>query len=162
MLDKLPSEQPNDTVIHFERFSDIADSLHYLFTDMWSDISRDQAIPPMDVDYARYIELDRIGVLRTFTVRWRGELVGVAVFFVSPNLHHRSSKWATCDAIWIRPDARRPMVSMRLIRFSENMLFAEGAEIIRMGAKVRRPALAHLLTHMGYDAVEIHYQKVRP
>ena len=88
--------------------------------------------------------------------------IGVAVFFVSPNLHHRSSKWATCDAIWIRPDARRPMVSMRLIRFSENMLFAEGAEIIRMGAKVRRPALAHLLTHMGYDAVEIHYQKVRP
>ena len=160
MLDALPTEPANDATIQVERFANIVEPLHHLFSDMWSDISRDQALPPMDVDYGKYVQMDTLGVLRTFTVRWQGELVGVMVLIVAPNLHHRTSKWAICDAIWIRPDMRRPMVAMRLVRFAEEMLLTEGVSVISVAAKVRRPALARLLTYMDYVPVEVKYQKV--
>jgi hypothetical protein len=160
MLDALPSEPANDATIQVERFANIVEGLHHLFSDMWSDISRDQALPPMDVDYGKYVHLDTLGVLRTVTVRWKGELVGVMVLFVAPNLHHRTSRWATCDAIWVRTDMRRPLVGMRLIRFAEEMMLVEGVNVIRMAAKIKRPALGRLLAYMDYVPVEVQYQKV--
>ena len=159
MLDAI-AEPSNDATIQPERFAEITEELNDLFTDMWSDVSRDQSLPAMDVDYSIYVRLENAGVLRTFTVRLGGELIGAMVFFVTPNLHHRNSMWATCDVVWIRPDMRRPMVGLRLIRYAEAALQAEGVNVIRIGAKVRRPELARLLVYMGYDAVEISYQKV--
>jgi len=162
MLDALPGEPTNDATIQVERFANIVEPLHHMFSDMWSDLSRDQALPPMDVDYQKYVKIEGLGLLRTFTVRWQGELAGAMVVFVAPNLHHKSSLWATCDAIWIRPDMRRPLMGMRLIRFAEGMLRAEGVNVIRMSSKLKRPELGRLLTFLQYHPVEVQYQKVLP
>jgi len=162
MLDATPQEPSQGATIQAEQFAGLVEPLRVLFSDMWSDIARDQTLPPMDVDFDSYIRLEKLGVLRTYTVRWQGELVGVAVYFIAPNLHHHSTIWATSDAIWIRPDMRRPLLGLRLLRHAEDDLARAGATVFRVGAKVRRPELAHLLVWMGYEPVEVAYQKVLP
>ena len=162
MLDATGHEPSQDTTIQMERFADIVEPLRVLFTDLWSDIARDQTLPPMDVDWDSYVRLESLGVTRTFTVRLRGALVGAAVYFIAPNMHHRGTVWATCDVIWIRPDMRLPLLGLRLLRYAEDSLHRAGATVFRVGAKVKRPELARLLVHMGYEPVEVHYQKVLP
>jgi len=160
MLDALPTDPSNSATIQIERFGAITAELQALFSDMWSDMSRDQSLPPMEVDYDNYVRLEGLGVLRTFTVRWQGELVGAMVFFVAPNMHHRSSLWATCDVVWIRPDMRKPMVGMRLVRYAEITFEHDGVNVLRMGTKIKHPALGRLLEYLGWTPVEVSWQKV--
>ena len=162
MLDAVGHDPSPNATIQAEQFSGLVEPLRHLFTDMWSDMARDQSLPPMDVDFASYIRLEALGVLRTYTVRWQGELVGAAVYFIAPNLHHNNTVWATSDVIWIRPDMRRPLLGLRLLRHAEDDLRRAGATVFHVGTKVKRPELAHLLSWMGYEPVEIAYQKVLP
>lgn len=162
MLDATGHDPSQATTIQVERFADIVAPLRVLFTDMWSDMSRDISLPPLDVNYDGYVRLEAAGVLRTFTVRLRGALVGAAVFFVSPSMHYGGTKWASSDVIWIRPDMRRPLLGYRLLKFAEDAMQREGVTVLRMGAQLARPELGRLLVYMGYNAAEVHYQKVLP
>jgi hypothetical protein len=154
------SEPAFDVTVQRETFENVAPDLPPLLSDFWSDVARDQALPTLDVNYDMYLNIDRRGALRVYTARWRGELVGVLLFFVSPSLHHKSTIWATSDVFWLRPDARKPFVARRMLRFAEAGLKAEGVHTIRFGEKTARPALGRLLEAMSFEAVEIIYHKV--
>jgi hypothetical protein len=160
MPDGMNVQPRYEITIQRESFHVIAHELPDLMADFHSDITKDQALPPMNINYDAYRRIENAGMLRVFTVRWGGALVGTLMFLVSPSLHHAEHKWASSDNFWISPGARRPGVSLRLVRFAEATLGEEGVFAVRYGAKTLRPALSRILEHEGYTAVEIVHQKV--
>ena len=75
----------------------------------------------------KYNELEKLGVLRIFTVRESDtkKLIGYNSFFVSPNIHLKDCLDAVNDAIYIRKDSRKlknGFIASDLIKYSETEL----------------------------------------
>jgi GNAT superfamily N-acetyltransferase len=107
----------------------------------------------------RYVAADSAGLLRVFTARHHGMLVGYVSLFVIVGMH-AEARCAVSDALYILPEFRRPMVSMRLVRFAEDAICAEGVKLIHMNANERFPGFGRMLEHMGYGAISRTYAKV--
>jgi len=113
----------------------------------------------LDVDEAAYAELEARGAFRVYTARAGHELVGYAAFLVGRNPHYRQSLQARCDVFYVAPDWRGGRIGLGLVRHSERALAAEGVQVVYHHTKVAHPALARLLAHLGYEAIEVNYAK---
>lgn len=114
---------------------------------------------PLDVDYQRYLAACTAGALITYTARENGALVGYAIYYVGKNQHHKTIGWATSDAIWLDPPARRPRVADRMIDFIEKDLTERGASVVDHLTRPGHDALARLLERRGYAKVAIAYSR---
>lgn len=138
----------------------------------WREIAHYQDIP-LDVDIDIYAAAERNGALRIFTVRdvvdqyddemggniKIARLIGYAVFFVRHNPHYKSSLQAVQDVIYVDPKARGRFVGVRLLRYCEHELAAEGVQVIMHHTKVDHPMLGKLLARSGYEQVDVIWAK---
>lgn len=60
----------------------------------------------LDLDISKYQRLDDLGLLKVFTVRSEGILVGYSSFFLSSHTHHKNTVHAHMDTIYIHPKFR--------------------------------------------------------
>ena len=160
MPDGMCFESATPISIGRESFHALAHELPELWGALYRDTTGKQNLPPLEPNYDMYRKIENAGGLRVFAVRWGDTLVGVMIFFVSRNLHHASATWATCDTVWLQPDARKPYVAKRLIETAEEALRQEGVHTIQIAAKTYMPSLSRLLVSLGYDTPEITHQKV--
>lgn len=116
----------------------------------WREVSAYQDIP-LQPHYEWYCTSP---VLRCFTVRDAGVLVGYAIFGVSKNKHYQTSLQAVQDIVFVAPEARGS-AGVRLLRFAEKELKNEGVQVIYHHAKNAHPTLALVLHRMGYEPVEV-------
>lgn len=126
--------------------------LHY------KEISADLDIPlqPVWDDYAKAAAA---GVLRIFTIRCDGKLIGYSVFSVRPATHYETSIQANNDIIWLHEDFRKQLLGYRFIQWCDRQLrITDKVQKVRHHVK-----LAHnwgkLLERQGYGAEEIIYSK---
>lgn len=159
MYDGVP-EPAFEITVRQEAVRGLVSEVPPLLESFYADIARDQPLPALEVAYDVYIRMADANLVRGFTARRDGLLVGLLLFFVMPNLHHYQTTWATCDAFWLMPDARRPMVALRMLKLAEASLRDEGVHVMTVAEKVLRPALGHLLDHLGFRPTEVKYQKV--
>lgn len=125
----------------------------------WREITHYLDIP-LNIDLPGYLRMEAADLLRIYTARDRSKLVGYAVFIVGQNSHYHSSpRQAKQDVIYIAPEYRGRSVGVRLIRFCDEMLRAEGVQVVYQHAKLAHPELGRLLEHMGYEAVETTYAR---
>ena len=125
----------------------------------WDNLADYKDVAPLCVNVPVYQAAQSKGLLKVFTLRDASHLVGYMSFFLGTNLHYSSTKWATSDAMWVDPSARRPRVSVRFLDFIEKSLFDSGVVIVNIGCKVRWPSLARLLESRGYDRIEVTLSK---
>lgn len=112
-----------------------------------------------DPDLTAYRAAEASGCLRLFTVRASDHLVGYAVFFVRTNPHYQGSVQAVQDVLWLSPSHRRGGLGRDLLAYTEQQLRAEGCQVVLHHAKVKAPALAHLLVSEGYEMIDAVYGK---
>jgi len=109
---------------------------------------------PLDPDVERYNALDDAGVLRCYTARDdRGLLVGYSVMIVSYSLHSRGSKQALQalqDTTYIVSEFRSGMAGVRLMRWVDEQLIAEGVRVI-VRQSCDRHDTSRVLERMGYE-----------
>src|SRR5688572_8316815 len=117
----------------------------------------DQTIA-LDIDHDRYILADDMGMLRPFTCRDAGVLVGYACFAVNCSLRHKTSLQATLDSLYLAPEYRKGTIGIRFIKYMETMLRAEGVQVIRQHAHPET-ALDHILPKLGYEHTHNEYEK---
>ncbi len=131
----------------------------------WEEIGEHQERLPLDIDWRGYRALERDGVTRLGMLRRDGRLIGYNVFFVSPSLHYRHSRWATNDLIWLTPPERRGLTGARMIRDAERLLRQEGVQrvfyVIRTPLELgdNRDRVAKLLQRLGYVRAEERWGK---
>ena len=114
---------------------------------------------PLDPDYNAYRKAAKFDMLRVFTARVEGRLVGYAVFFVRPHHHYKSTKWAQMDIVLIDKQYRNAGLGSGLVTCIENTLKREGVHVIHWTTKVEHPVLGLLLESFGYKHVEQGYSK---
>jgi len=105
----------------------------------------------LNPDWDAYLRLEVAGLLRVFTARVDEQLVGYAVFTVSSGIHHKQCLQAVHDIMFIAREHRG--TGLRLIRFADAELEAEGTQIIFHSVKVSHD-YSPVLKRLGYEHVE--------
>jgi L-amino acid N-acyltransferase YncA len=110
---------------------------------------------PFDPQAESYVNLDTTGLLRLFTMRDEGVLVGYQVFIVSPHLHYPSMLWASQDVVYVAPRCRG-RAAVRFMRWVDEQLKNEGAHVILRHVS-RKLDFHRTLERMGYYEQEVAY-----
>jgi len=113
----------------------------------------------LNIDWKRYCELDTNGKLATFIAKRDGVIVGYAVFIVQTHIHYCGALVAANSAVYIVPEARVGRVAIKLLRYAQIGLAAQGVKKIYYHVKRERD-FGRLLEHLGYRDAERMYAKV--
>lgn len=117
----------------------------------------------LNVDWDRYRELDAAGNLATFIVKRghgnAGRIVGYSVFVVQTHIHYRDALVAANSAVYVAPEARAGRIVLKLLRYAEIGLEAQGVRKIYYHVKRERD-FGPLLAHLGYEDAERMFAKV--
>lgn len=107
--------------------------------------------------YERYLELERLGNVRTFVVRLKHKMVGYFVFFTVPHMHYQDHKYAMNDIVFLKPEVRG-VHTPAMFGYVEHCLKTEGISVITYHMKTY--AEFHgLMEHLEYDHMEHLYTK---
>lgn len=128
-----------------------------LFAQHWEEIAWRKDKIALAPNYAAYAELERKSVLKIYTARKEGELIGYACWFVSPLLHYSTTLCATNDIVYVNPRYRGG-TGMRLVRFSEAELKKLGVQVLGLHIKdcLNWGPLAE---RIGYERTEANWHK---
>lgn len=141
-----------------ERLSESWTEVEPLLRNHWREIAHYQDIS-LDPDKEAYAMLENAGALRCYSMRDEaGALVGYVAFFVRMNMHYRSSLQAVQDVLYVDPAHRRTMAGIRLIKFAECSLAAEGVQVVYHHVKCTN-RVGELLERLGYELIDRVYGK---
>lgn len=146
------------TTYQRETFAEAYPDAKPLLEKHWAEISSNLDIA-LDVNVEAYEASEKGDMLRVYTAREDGVMVGYVALFVHKGLHYQQSIQATQDVFYVDPDHRGKMLGVRLIKYVEGQLKGEGVQIITQHVKLKHPALGMLLERSGYTAVEKLFQK---
>lgn len=110
-----------------------------------------------DLDRDMMVKLDELGLLRLFTARVAGRLVGYAVVFVNRHMHYRGQVWAVQDALYVLPEHRGRMV-LRFLAWQDDRLTKLGCSVIVRHSTVHRD-YTRVLEHQGYVPLDHGYAR---
>lgn len=127
----------------------------------WEEIAFDRTIP-LAPRWEVYLQTEDAGILRCYTVRDHGMLIGYAAFFVNYSLHYGGSLQAAQDIIYVDPLYRSGRVGLGLIRYYEAALKAESVQVLMCHSKANeKHVYASLLDRLGYSLVDhIHCKRL--
>lgn len=114
---------------------------------------------PLSPRYDMYKAIEAAGLLRIYTARHNGELVGYSAYTVGPAMHYETSLQAQQDVLYVAEEYRGKSVGIRLLKHAEQRLRAEGVQLVHQHVKLAHPMLGKLLMHSGYEASETIYTK---
>lgn len=134
----------------FERWHEEAAPL---FRAHWELVGRHKDLLPLNVDVARWIRIEREGMVAAFSARIGWQLEGYALYLTSPSLNYAGTVAAYCHAIYVSP---REIAGMKIFRLRRFVDFCD-AELKRRGCvkSVMHMKLTHdflpLLAPLGYE-----------
>lgn len=110
----------------WEAFDDlIAGGFRQLSEMHYYEVALDQEAIPLDIDWRKYFALEAAGILKCWTVRVEGRLVGYVLWFVTGHIHYRSSVHALCDVFYLDPDYRQGRIGIEMFKTCEQALKAD-------------------------------------
>ena len=114
---------------------------------------------PMDMDWPVYRELEDGGSILVFTARdGRDKLIGVVMYIVCFHLHHKTSKYGTCDIMCVNPQYRGQGIASGLMEVAENKLKSVGVTKLVHMSKSNYDVVP-LFKKKGFLAIETAYIK---
>lgn len=128
-----------------------------LLVEHWQEIAQfpDITLAP---DVPLYKALDEAGMLRIYTARAAGKLIGYVAFIVRTHMHYRDSLQAQQDVLFLQAEHRRGLTGIRLLRFAEADLQQLGVQVVYQHVKTAHD-FGPILERLGYGLVEKIYSK---
>lgn len=143
-----------DQGYHFQReqVAQTAQEVKPLLERHWAVIAayKDIALNP---DWEMYLGAEAKGLLRVYTIRHEGQLVGYQVFFVRSNPHYKQSLQAVQDILWLDPEHRSPTLGVRFIDWCDEQLTREGCQLVYQHVKCKHD-FSPILKYLGYEQIE--------
>lgn len=147
------------TFYRVERWKNLRAEMLPLLVRHWREVALNHADVPLDIDEARYAELDEAGALHIVTARRNGLLIGYHVAIVSGHLHYKSTLHGITDVYWVAPECRHGVTAMRLFQAVERELKAAGVRKLFTATKLHMDQ-GPLFERLGYRPVERLYAKL--
>lgn len=135
----------------------IEESLEH-FTAQWLETEMYQDKLVLDPNWDMYYAMESKGMLASFTARDEGNLIGYAVYFLSPHQHHKEHLTADSDIVYLEPSYRGTGIAFDLYSYAESKLKEKGVSVIMLRMKDRIP-FEPLANKLGYSKEEIAYAK---
>lgn len=145
-----------------ERLRDLVRELHPLHELHWQETEKYRHGLLLSVDYQQMAAWERSGRLIQFVVRSpSGQLIGQCRMYLARSMH-TSVLVADEDTLFIHPDHRGQMLSVRLLRYVERVLVEQmGVQEIRANSKLANNADV-LMRRLKYEPVATQFAKVFP
>lgn len=124
----------------------------------WELVALNQGEIKLNPNWKEYANLDSAGILRIFTARDDGKLVGYFVLIISESIHYKDHLFANNDVIFVLPDSRAGATGYKLIKFAEEYCRKAGVSLMMINTKVHIPFDSLMIT-MGFDLIERIYSK---
>jgi GNAT superfamily N-acetyltransferase len=144
--------------IQLEAMTNVKKDIKPLLEEHWELVALNQGKIKLNPDYEEYARLDAAGVLKCFTARKDGALVGYFILMVSKSIHYSDHLFAVNDVIFVKPDSRAGATGYKLIKYAEDYCKKIGVSVLTLNTKVHLP-FDKLMVHMGFDLIERIYSK---
>lgn len=113
----------------------------------------------LDIDMSLFDTLARLGTLRLFTVRIDGVLVGMSMTHVAPHPLMARTLCAHHANIYLQPAWRGQGLAQQLLQHIEEVLQAEGVEIMYVARTIASSA-DMLYQRAGFAVCDVVYNKL--
>ena len=147
-------------VFRVERLSEIKDEVLPLIAAHHEEI--EQSTIPLDPDWETYETLEEQGMYLAITARCGQTfaLAGYAGFYLLPRMpHSKDRSLAQSDVFYIKPEARKGINGVRMLRFADSVLFGDMAYThVALSCKVNHSTEA-LFRRLGYRPIEATFLK---
>lgn len=148
-----------DITYQEEKLEDILEEVKPLFQKHWEELALNKDTRPLDPDYASYIMLSGLQIVRVFTVRLDKKIVGYSIWFINKHMHYQTWLYALSDVYWLDPDQRKTGVSYDFFFKIEDWLKSIGVKSILIQDKIEH-SHAKFFNQLGYKPIEQNYEKV--
>lgn len=145
-------------IVALEAYTVVKNDVKDLIQKHWEDIALNQDKIKLNPNWEAYANLDRAGMLRFFTARQDGDLIGYFLLIVNRSLHYKDHLFANNDILFLHPDHRKGIAGLRLIKFAEKSLRDEGVSLMNVNTKVHAP-FDVIMERMGFNLIERIYSK---
>jgi len=113
----------------------------------------------LNIDWDTYYDLEGRGLLKFFTARKDGVLIGYFVVILTGLLTSKGEVIGAYDAVYVHKDYRKSMVGKRLFDFVEKCIKEDGINRVIASSSKKNP-IGNFLTRLGYNEIETKYEKV--
>lgn len=141
-----------------ECLASVKDDIIPLIEQHWELVALNKDKIKLNPDWEQYALLDAAGIFKAFTARNNGVLVGYFILLVSQSLHYKDHIFATCDIIFVAPEARKGATGYKLLKYAENWCKENNVSLLNVNTKVHIPFDA-LLEKTGFNLTERLYSK---
>ena len=128
-----------------------------LWAEHWKEIAS-ETFGPLEPNLEFYETLDKYGVLRIYTVRNEGKLIGYQIFNVAMSPMSKNMLTSNSSLIYITPDERKGLLAKRFLDFCTNQLSIDGVQVVYMSISADHK-LKSLLERSGFRHVDQIYCK---
>jgi GNAT superfamily N-acetyltransferase len=125
----------------------------------WEEIALNKDTIKLNPDWDAYADLEDVGILKIFTARSDGNLIGYFVVFVRSHIHYKDNLFAYNDILYLDKDYRKGFTGAKLMKFAEKCLKEDGVSVLVVNTKRHKP-FDVLLSWLGYKHIENIYSKV--
>lgn len=130
-----------------------------LLVEHWKEVALNQDTIALNPDWDAYLDLEEKGLLKVFTAREEGILVGYFVAICRNHIHYKDHLFAYNDVVYLKPEYRSTGVGPSLITFAENCLKDDGVSVLVVNTKRHKP-FDSLLDRLGFTHIENIYSKL--
>jgi GNAT superfamily N-acetyltransferase len=114
---------------------------------------------PLDIDVDLYSRLHEHGLLKVFTAREDGQLIGYALFHLAFSMQRKYLKQAHEGGFYVRPEFRRGHVAIKFIAYIARELAKEDCHMVLYSSPAANPKFGELLHLLGYSKVDEVYAR---
>jgi hypothetical protein len=125
----------------------------------WEECACWQSSIPLSVDNARYIKASESGLMRCYTMRKDGKLMGYSVQIAAPHLHYKADVFSANDVIFFDKSERQGMAAIRFMKYVEEQERARGVSVMTYHVKSFHDYPA-IFERLGYKHIEQIYGKL--
>lgn len=141
-----------------EKFRDCFTEAIPLLEAHYEEIATNKEKKILDPDIERYHTLEDCGMLRIFTARDEGKLIGYFVSMVMPHLHYSSCIYAMNDILYVDPEYRGTTLAYRLFKGAiKDLKENSNTDVMMIHMKVKHP-FKGLLTKLGFEQTEENWE----
>ncbi len=135
----------------------LVDEMLPLWREHYEEIASD-TYGPLDPNLEAYEMMDKYNVLRIYTIRKEGKLIGYQIATITPHLHSKKHLTSSTDLIYVKPDERKGLLGLQFIRWCGEQLLSDGVRVMYMSVNSDHD-FRSLLERAGFKHVDQIYAK---
>lgn len=114
----------------------------------WRELGHSPDVP-LTPNFAAYEAVNKAGLLKIYTARVDGLLVGYAIYMLGPDLFVADRMYALQNVLFIEYEYRRGWTLAQLMKFANRDLVEGGVTAVNYCCNARAPGLSLILERLG-------------